>query len=330
MAQDHPSALKTAVVLCNLGTPAAPTVSAVKHYLNEFLSDPRVVQIPRLVWRPLLRGFIAPRRAVASAKLYQHIWQESGSPLLHHSNTLATQLHNALASRTSDVQVFAAMRYGQPSLTALLQHLRQTPVKQLIIVPMYPQYASATTGSTLELVYRSLAPQRYQPSLHTLHSYHDHPSYIKALAATVRGHWAQQGRSQLLLMSFHGIPERSLSQGDPYACLCQKTARLLAAALELDTTAYRVVFQSRFGKARWLQPYCSQTLAALPQEGIKSVDIVCPGFAVDCLETLEEIAIRNRQIFLDHGGSYYHYIPCLNATTAQVQLYCDLITPLLG
>lgn len=319
---------KTAVILINLGTPQAPSALAVARYLNQFLSDRRVVELPVWLWQPLLKALILPLRARASAKLYRSIWSTQGSPLLVHSQQLAQQL----AARFSDanLDVFLAMRYGEPSLATLLAKLVQQNYQKWIVVPMYPQYASATTGSSLEVIYRALSQQRNQPSLHTLHSYHDHPTYIAALAQSVQQSWQQQGRGQHLLISFHGIPQRSWRLGDPYACLCQKTARLLAEALDLNKEDYRVVFQSRFGKAKWLQPYCIDSLRSLAQAGLKTVDVICPGFAVDCLETLEEMAIRNQAIFQQAGGNRLQYIPCLNASAAQVDVYQALIQPYLG
>ena len=320
----HPTLppLKTAIILTNLGTPSAPTTKAVKTYLREFLSDRRVVELPPLLWQLILRLLVLPFRSGKSAKLYKKIWQAGGSPLLTHSQALAEQLNTCVQQTHPDAQVFLAMRYGEPSLKTLLATLKNVP--RLIIVPMYPQYASATTGSTLELIYRTLATQRYLPSLHALNSYHDHPAYIQALADSVSEAWAKNGKS-LLVISFHGIPKRSLTLGDPYYCLCQKTGRLLAEALNLSATDYRIVFQSRFGKAAWLQPYCDKTLEALPLEGIKKVSVICPGFAVDCLETLEEMDLQNRNLFLKGGGTDFTYIPCLNASAAQVALYMQLI-----
>lgn len=327
---DHPRlpSLKTAIVLTNLGTPQAPTSLALLRYLNEFLSDPRVVEIPALLWQPLLKSIILPIRSPQSARLYQRIWQPQGSPLLTYSQQLVQQLNASI--QKDDTQVFLAMRYGQPSLKALLHQLRHAGLKKLIVVPMYPQYASATTGSALDVVHQSLMKYRYQPSLHTLGSYHDHPAYINALAQSVRQSWQQKGRGEKLLISFHGLPKRSLNLGDPYACLCQKTARLLAETLDLAKDSYQIVFQSRFGKARWLEPYCHTTLLSAAQAGIKTIDIICPGFAVDCLETLEEIAIRNQTAFQQAGGQHLNYIPCLNASEAQVALYRELISPYLG
>lgn len=320
--------LKTAVILINLGTPQAPTAMAVARYLNQFLSDPRVVELPAYLWQPLLKGLVLPLRSRASAKLYRSIWSEQGSPLQVHSQQLSQRLSARFADQPIDV--FLAMRYGEPSLHLLLDQLAQQNYKKWVVVPMYPQYASATTGSSLEVVYRALSQQRNQPSVATLHSYHDHPAYIEALAQSVRHSWQTHGRGQHLVISFHGIPERSWRLGDPYACLCQKTGRLLAEALGLEAEAYRVVFQSRFGKAKWLQPYCLDSLQNLAQTGTKTIDVICPGFAVDCLETLEEMAIRNQDFFQQAGGERLQYIPCLNASDAQVDLYYSLIQPYLG
>lgn len=327
----HPPlpAIHTAIILTNLGTPAAPTTACVRAYLREFLSDRRVVEIHPLVWQVLLNTLVLPLRSKRSARLYQAIWQADGSPLLTHSEQVCTQLNARIQQENPNTRVFLGMRYGTPSLNDLLAEVSRMALRRLIILPMYPQYASATTGSTFELTYQHLQRARYQPSLHTLHSYHDHPAYIQALADSVRHSFAETGAA-FLVISFHGIPQRSLALGDPYACLCQKTGRLLAEALNLKNDAYRVVFQSRFGKAQWLQPYCDKTLAALPAEGIDKVAVICPGFAVDCLETLEEIAIQNQRVFLAAGGRSYNYIPCLNASEAQIALYHDLLKPLLA
>ncbi len=321
--------LKTAIIITNLGTPEAPTTKAVRTYLKEFLSDSRVVEIPYLLWQLILRLFVLPFRSKKSAKLYQKIWQATGSPLLTHSQDVAERLNTALQKDYPQTQVFLGMRYGTPALKTLLNTLTHQGIQRVIIVPMYPQYASATTGSTLELCYRHLSPLRYQPALNIINSYHDHPVYIQALAASIDAHWQHVGQN-LLVISFHGIPKRSLSLGDPYYCLCQKTGRLLAEALKLNSEQYRIVFQSRFGKAEWLQPYCDQTLKHLAESGVKKVTVICPGFSVDCLETLEEMALQNRDIFLNAGGEHYHVIPCLNASDAQINLYRTLIAPLLG
>lgn len=319
---------KTTVILTNLGTPDAPTKAAVKRYLKIFLSDPRVVELPKILWRPLLYSLILPWRSGKSAHAYQSIWRQQGSPLLHFSQQLTNCVRQQLSLRGHEVEVVLAMRYGQPSLSHALQQLTDTD--RLVVLPMYPQYASATTGSTLELIYRSLAPRRKQPSLYALHAYHNHPLYIEALAQSVRQSWQQHGRGQCLILSFHGIPQRSSDLGDPYEASCRETAQLLVQALDLRPEQYRVVFQSRFGKATWLQPYCVDTLQSLPQSGVTDVDILCPGFAVDCLETLEEIALANQEVFMAAGGKRYHYIPCLNKNESQVALYCQLLTPLLG
>lgn len=315
------SAIKTAIILTNLGTPDDCTVAAVRRYLAEFLSDPRVVEIPQAIRLPLLYGVILPLRAPRSAKLYQKIWTREGSPLL----TLTQQLAEALQRSYNEEEVIVkvAMRYGNPSLKDVLDSL--PAVKNLVIVPLYPQYSGTTTGSTDEKVFNILSQWRWLPQLHFVGSYHDHPVYIKAIASQIEKHWQQQGRAQKLVFSYHGLPERNLKQGDPYYCFCHKTTRLVAEALNLSESDYQMVFQSRFGKAKWLQPYCAETLAKLASEGIKSVDIICPGFAVDCLETLEEIALLNKSIFINAGGEEYRYIPCLNDNNQHVQLMQELI-----
>lgn len=322
----HGSAERLGVLLVNLGTPDAPTRGALRRYLREFLSDPRVVEIPRLVWLPLLHGIILNTRPAASAAKYRSIWTEAGSPLLAIGKQQQAALQQELTRRfRGKIAVELAMRYGQPSIPVGLRALQAAGVRRLLVLPLYPQYAAATTASTFDQVFAELRTWRWLPELRLVNQYHDHPSYIAALAANVRQHWAQQPRGQMLVMSFHGIPKRNLLLGDPYHCACHKTARLLAEALGLPADAYHVTFQSRFGKAEWLKPYTDQTLAQLPQAGVTAVDVICPGFAADCLETLEEIQEENRDVFLQAGGQAYHYIPAMNAQPAHIQALADIV-----
>lgn len=311
-ARRHETEAKTAVVLVNLGTPEAPTPSAVRRYLKEFLSDPRVIEIPKAIWWFILRGLILPFRSRQSAEKYASIWAPDGSPLKIHTEKQAVLLRGWLGERGHEVQVAYAMRYGNPSLPSVLTRLKNEGCDRVLILPAYPQYSAAATASVSDAVSAHYAKVRNVPELRFVKHYHDHEGYIAALRQSVLAHWEMHGRPDKLVMSFHGLPKRSLLLGDPYYCECQKTARLLAAQLGLDEGSYLVTFQSRFGKAEWLQPYTAATLAKLAKEGVQRVDVLCPGFIADCLETLEEIGIEGRQAFLTAGGKEYHVISCLN------------------
>ncbi len=302
----------TGVLLINLGTPDAPTAPALRRYLAEFLSDPRVVELPRLLWWPLLHGIILTTRPRRSAAKYATVWSEEGSPLLAHTRRQAALLQTALAEVGRDVPVEPVMRYGRPGLAAGVQRLKEAGCRRLLALPLYPQYAGATTGSALDGLFSALMARRDVPELRTVRHYPDHPGYIAALAAAVRTHWAEQGRGDRLLMSFHGMPRAAVDQGDPYPEDCRRTATALAAALGLNEGEYLLTYQSRFGKGEWLTPYTDLTLAALPAQGVRRLDVICPGFAADCLETLEEIALEGRDTFLAAGGERYAYIPALN------------------
>lgn len=311
----------TGVLLCNLGTPEAPTPSAVRRYLGEFLSDPRVVEVPRLVWKLILHGIILRTRPRRVARAYAKVWTDAGSPLLAISRQQEAALKVHLAGELgTDVPVALGMCYGKPSMAEALEELRQAGVRRLLILPLYPQYASATTGAVFDAVMRELGHWRWLPELRMVNHYHDEPAYIDALAGSVQAYWAEHGRnSKRLMMSFHGLPRASLEAGDPYFCECQKTARLLAEKLGLADEEWKLTFQSRFGLAEWLQPYTDETLETWARAGIDTVDTVCPGFAADCLETLEEMAIQNRELFLEHGGRDYRYIPALNDSAAHIE-----------
>ncbi|HCY62259.1 MAG TPA: ferrochelatase [Oxalobacteraceae bacterium] len=314
----HGTAPQTAVLLVNLGTPDAPTPAAVRRYLKEFLSDARVVEIPRAAWAPILHGIILPFRSGKSAAKYATIWQTDGSPLKIHTEKQATLLRGYLGERGHHVQVAYAMRYGTPSVPQVLQQLQEQGCSRILVLPAYPQYAGSTTGSVCDAVFAHYARQRNVPELRTVKHFHDHEAYIDALKHSVLSHWEMHGRPDKLVMSFHGVPRRTLELGDPYHCECHKTARLLAAQLGLSEAQYLVTFQSRFGKAEWLQPYTAATLRQLGQEGIRRVDVMCPGFVADCLETLEEIDMEVRTEFLTAGGKEFHYIPCLNENPAWI------------
>jgi ferrochelatase len=301
-----------AVLFCNLGTPEAPTAGALRPYLAQFLSDHRVIEIPRLVWWFILHGIILRVRPKKSAAKYASIWTAEGSPLKVWTARQATMLGGYLGERGHRVTVRYAMRYGQPSIASQLDALKAEGATRVLVLPAYPQYSGTSTASVFDAVYSWAARIRRIPELRFVNNYHDHPGYISALAARVRAHWASHGRAQKLLMSFHGVPERTLHLGDPYHCECLKTARLLATELQLIPEQYVVTFQSRFGKAKWLEPYTEPTLVAMAQAGVKRVDLICPGFTGDCLETLEEINMEAREAFLHAGGKEFNYIPCLN------------------
>jgi ferrochelatase len=313
-----PAPERTALLYCNLGTPDAPTAPAVRRYLGEFLSDPRVVEIPKPLWWPILHGIILRTRPAKSAAKYASVWTAQGSPLKTWTERQARLLHDALRAQGQQVTVRFAMRYGSPSLPQQLDALRADGIDRIVVLQAYPQYSGTTTASVLDAVGRWSRQQRFVPELRFVNDYHDDAGYIDALAASVQRHWAQHGRGELLVMSFHGIPARNIALGDPYQAQCLTTARLLTQKLGLSEAQTRVTFQSRFGRAKWLEPYTEPTLRALAQGGVKRVDVMCPGFAVDCLETLEEISMEGREAFLHAGGESFHYIPCLNDDDAWI------------
>ena len=319
----HGTVPRTAIVLVNLGTPDAPTAPAVRRYLKEFLSDPRVVEIPRLLWWLILHLIILPFRSSKSAAKYASIWTADGSPLKVHTAKQAMLLRGALGERGHKVTVAMAMRYGSPSLPEVLAQLKAEHCERVAILPAYPQYSGTTTGSIYDAVFAHYKQVRNIPELRMVRNYHDHSGYILALRDTILAHWQANGRGQLV-MSFHGVPKRTLLLGDPYHCECHKTARLLAAELGLKEGQYLVTFQSRFGKAEWLQPYTAPTLQQLARDGVKRVDLVCPGFTSDCLETLEEISIEARHDFLAAGGREFHYIACLNEAPVWIAGLADI------
>lgn len=323
-AYRHGQAPRTAVLLVNLGTPDEPTAPALRRYLAEFLSDPRVVEIPRLVWWLILNGIILRTRPARSAAKYATVWMPEGSPLAVWTRRQAVAVDARLAAAGHRVTVRHAMRYGNPSLPATLDALRAEGVTRVLVLPLYPQYAAATTASVADKVLQWATQTRRMPELRFIAEYHDDPAYIEALAQQLRAHWAAHGRGDKLVLSFHGVPERSLHLGDPYHCQCHKTARLLAAALGLQKDELVVTFQSRFGKAKWLEPYTEPTLQALAAAGTKRVDVMCPGFVADCLETLEEIAQEARHAFLEAGGEAFNYVPCLNDSPAWIDALAAL------
>jgi len=311
--RQHGAVAKTAILLVNLGTPDAPTPQAVRRYLKEFLSDTRVIEIPRGVWLPILHGIVLSTRPKRSAEKYARIWSPDGSPLKSHTDRqtrlLASQLRAEVAS---PLVVEYAMRYGEPSIRQTLARLKSDGCERMLVVPMYPQYAASTTASVFDEVAKYLQQVRNAPEIRLVKHFHDHPAYIGALAALVREHWQQRGRPDRLVMSFHGLPQFSLERGDPYYHECQKTGRLLAEELQLAESHWQITFQSRFGRAEWLKPYTAPTLAEFGRKGVRRVDLICPGFVCDCLETLEEIGIEGKEVFLGAGGKEFHLLPCLN------------------
>ncbi|NML45162.1 ferrochelatase [Ramlibacter sp. G-1-2-2] len=305
----------TGVLYCNLGTPEAPTAPAVRTYLAEFLSDPRVVEIPRAAWLPLLYGLVLPLRASKSAAKYATIWTPEGSPLKVWTERQAKRLQGWLGERGHRVRVAYGMRYGKPAIAAQLDALRAAGCTRILVLTAYPQYSGTTTASVIDAVNAWSARQRHVPELRFVNRYHDDRGYLQALAHRIERHWREHGRPDQLVLSFHGIPERAVRLGDPYADECRRTAHLLAEWLQLSDQQYTLTFQSRFGKAKWLEPYTEPTLKKLARAGTRRVDVACPGFTADCLETLEEIAQEGRAAFLTAGGKEFHYIPCLNDET---------------
>jgi ferrochelatase len=323
----HGAPHRTAVLLVNLGTPEAPTATALRRYLKQFLWDPRVVEIPRPIWWLILHGIILPLRPAKSAAKYAKIWMQDGSPLKVHTERQAKLLKGWLGEAgAAEIVVAWAMRYGQPSIASALDQFKRDGVERVLIVPLYPQYAASTSASVMDDVADWLKRSRNPPELRFIKHFHDHPGYIAALAASVREHWQTNGRPDKLVMSFHGLPRRALDLGDPYYCECQKTGRLLAEALELAEKNYLITFQSRFGKAQWLQPYTQATLEKLGADGTARVDVICPGFVADCLETLEEIGLECKAAFLSSSGKEFHYIPCVNERPDWIAALRDLVS----
>ncbi|MBO9537091.1 ferrochelatase [Herbaspirillum sp.] len=319
------AASSSAVVLVNLGTPDAPDAPALRRYLKQFLSDPRVVEIPRALWWLILNGIILPFRSSQSAKKYASIWSEQGSPLKFHTEHQARALGEELAARGHrQLQVTYAMRYGSPALPDVLDRLKAEGCGRILVLPAYPQYSGTTTASIFDAVFAHYRKVRNIPELRLVRDYHDSEGYIRALRQSVLDHWAANGRPDKLVMSFHGVPKRTMLLGDPYHDECLGTARLLAQALGLAQDDYLVTFQSRFGKAEWLQPYTAPTLQELARQGLRRVDVMCPGFTSDCLETLEEIAMEGKAEFLHAGGKEFHFIPCLNESPAWIAGMADI------
>lgn len=315
------------VLLVNLGTPDAPTASALRRYLSEFLSDGRVIEIPKIIWWFILHGIILRVRPKKSAAKYASVWTPEGSPLL----TISQQQTIAIQAQLGNTaRVKLGMRYGNPSIQKALREFQQEGVRKIIVLPLYPQYAAATTGSTFDAVTRELQQWRFVPELHFINNYCDHPLFIEALGKSVQENFERYGKPEKLLLSYHGMPKRNLDLGDPYFCFCQKTTRLLAEKLNLEKDDYMTTFQSRFGYAEWLQPYTDNTLEELARKGIKKVAVLSPAFSADCLETLEELAMENRDIFLHAGGADYRYIPALNDRGDHISALVSIIQKHIG
>ncbi|RLA45543.1 MAG: ferrochelatase [Gammaproteobacteria bacterium] len=324
---NHQPQPRVGILLTNLGTPQAPQKKQLRAYLKEFLSDPRVVEIPRLLWWFMLHGVILNIRPARSAASYRTVWTDRGSPLLFHTQDQAEALQTTLSRQFGDkVIVDFAMRYGQPAISDVVQGMLARGVRKLLVLPLYPQYCGATTGSTFDALAADFSRRRWLPQLRFINHYHDHKAYINALADSVRAYRAEHGSADKLLFSYHGVPQRYMDEGDPYHHECLATTRLVAETLGLDETDYLSTFQSRFGREAWLKPATDETLKGLPDQGVTSVQVICPGFAADCLETLEEIGVENRDYFLAAGGKHYDYIPCLNSLPAHVEALAALST----
>jgi len=323
----HGTAERLGVLVVNLGTPQAPETRAVRKYLAQFLSDPRIIELPRWLWNIILHGIILRVRPAKSAEAYREVWSdETGSPLLSISQAQTTALKEALQHRfNTPVEVVLGMRYGEPSIDTAITQLEKSNVRRLIVLPMYPQYSGTTTASVFDAVAQRMQRTRWIPELRFINQFCDHRAYIHALASTVRESWAKNGRGDLLVTSYHGIPKRYLTSGDPYHCLCHKTSRLLAEELGIEAHEIKVVFQSRVGREEWLRPYCDETMKTLPSEGYKSIDVLCPAFSADCLETIEEISGENREYFEENGGERFQYIPCLNDRSDHIAFLSDLV-----
>ncbi|MGR9117509.1 MAG: ferrochelatase [Gammaproteobacteria bacterium] len=322
----HQQKDRIGVLITNLGTPKAPTARALRCYLREFLSDPRVVEFPRLLWWFVLNGIILRIRPRRSAKSYKSVWTAEGSPLMVHTRKQTEALRVQLKKEWGDdIAVEFAMRYGSPSVHSVLDDLFERGVRKLLVLPLYPQYSASTTASTFDAIAEDFKKRRWLPELRFINHYHDFTPFIGAAASQIERHWEIHGRADKLIFSYHGIPLRYLYNGDPYHCECYKTSRLLAETLKLDENEYMTTFQSRFGREEWLKPYTDETLKALAGQGCKSVQIFCPGFAADCLETIEEIGVENKNHFLECGGERYEYISALNAEPEHIAALSELI-----
>lgn len=322
----HGETSAVGVLLVQLGTPAAPTAAALRTYLRQFLSDPRVIELPRPLWWLILNFFVLPRRPKTSAALYRNVWTGQGSPLLVTARRIEAAIRERLEeSLPTPVRVALGMTYGEPSIPAALADLKKERCRRVLVLPLYSHYSSSSTGAAFDAVMRELMTWRWVPEVRTVHQYHDEPGLIRALARSVREHWQAYGQAEKLVTSYHGMPERYLLNGDPYYCFCRMTSRLLFEELGLDEGRGLVTFQSRFGREKWLEPYTDETLESLAESGVRSVDVICPGFRIDCLETLDEVDRELRHVFLEAGGESFRYVPCLDDRPDHVELFLDLI-----
>jgi ferrochelatase len=322
----HAQSDKIGVLISNLGTPEAPTKQALKPYLKQFLSDPRVVEVPKLIWWCILNLIILNFRPKRSAEAYATVWTEDGSPLLTHTKNQAEALQAKFEAHAPGKYIVGyAMRYGQPSVENAMNKLLEQGARKVVVLPLYPQYCASTTGSTFDALATDFTSRRWLPDLRFISHYHDDARYIECLVQSIKAHWAEHGRTDKLVFSYHGIPKRYLKNGDPYHCECHKTTRLVAESLGLDKNEYMTTFQSRFGREEWLTPYTDETLKNFPAQGVKSLQVICPGFSSDCLETIEEIGEENREYFMENGGEKYQYIPCLNSDDAHIDMLFSLL-----
>ena len=323
---DHEGASpRQGILLCNLGTPDAPRPAELRRYLKEFLSDPRVVEIPRLLWWMILNLIILRIRPRRSAKLYQSVWTEAGSPLMLYSQGQVAAVKQRLAEKYGDIPVVLGMRYGNPSMASAIKQLTDKNVRDIIVLPLYPQYAGATTGSTFDAIAKTFTKLRWVPELQFINGYHKSEGYLDALCTTIKRHIEQHGQPDKFVFSYHGTPERYLKNGDPYHCFCHQTTRLVREKLGFDESQVMTTFQSRFGREPWLQPYTDKTLEQLPEDGVKHVAVICPGFSSDCLETIEEINMEARESFIESGGEHFHYIPCLNDDPVHIDALVSIL-----
>jgi len=315
---------KVGVLVANLGTPEKPICPKLRKYLAQFLTDPRVIELPGWLRQFLVRGVIINIRSHKSAAAYREVWTEDGSPLMIHTRDLSNKSQQALGD---EFQVEFGMRYGEPSIKTAMQSLHNKGCRKVVVLPMYPQYSGSTTGSIMDALGDTLKKQRWVPELHFINAYHQHSHYIDGLCSSIKEHWSNNSKAEKLIFSFHGIPQRYVKNGDPYQQHCEETVALVTQQLGLKEDEWMLVFQSRVGREPWLQPYCDEIMKALPSQGVKSVDVICPGFSADCLETLEEIEQENKEYFLEAGGQSFNYIPCLNSSKPHIELIEALVKP---
>ena len=322
---EHGSKEQIGVLITNLGTPDAPNKKELKVYLNQFLSDPRVIELPKILWQIILKLVILQIRPSKSAEAYKQIWTDKGSPLLDIANRQLNKIQSSFSSKNENIVFEVGMRYGNPSIPDALLKLQKKQVRRLLVLPMYPQYCAATTGSTFDEVTNVLQKWRWIPEMRFINQYFEEKNYIEALSNSIKSFWKKTSKPQKIIFSYHGIPKRYLTNGDPYHCFCLKTTRLVKEYMGLSDDEIMTTFQSRFGREEWLKPYTSETLKELPKQGIKNIHIISPGFSSDCLETLEELEEENKEYFMESGGENYHYIPCLNDHDDHIDVFVNLI-----